>query len=233
MNGLNRQDTENLICEMYAQGKTFRDIQRTVRKSPRDIKAILDKHNNPGQSSVVVAAAMSKSSQAYMMFEQGKRPIDVAIALNLRDPDVNKLHQEYLNLTGWWETVQVHQELGRDIWILSELNRKRKAENIGMQQISKVINRITTLEQQIMNLDAEQARLQAQIRQAAITFQQFTDSIQKDRKTTGENENIINKQKREIELLNKEVKRFEDMLSPIYMKMLDSDPNAKPGPQPH
>jgi hypothetical protein len=215
MSGLNGQDKENLICEMYAQGKTFRDIQRTVRKSPRDIKAILDKHNNPGQSSVVVAAAMSKSSQAYTMFEQGKRPIDVAIALNLRDPEVNKLHQEYLNLTGWWETVQVYQELGRDIWILSELNRKRKAENIGMQQISKVINGITTLEQQIMNLDAEQARLQAQIRQAGLTFQQFTDLIQKDRKTIGENENIINKQKREIELLNKEIKRFEDMLSPI------------------
>ncbi len=232
MSGLNRQDTENLICEIYAQGKTFRDIQRTVRKSPRDIKAILDKHNNPGQSSVA-AAAMSKSSQAYMMFEQGKRPIDVAIALNLRDPEVSKLHLEYLNLTGWWETVQVHQELGNDIWILSELNRKRKAENIGMQQISKVINRIITLEQQIMNLDADQARLQAQIGQAALTFQRFTDLIQKDRKTIDENEYIINKQKREIELLNKEVKRFEDMLSPIYMKLLDSDPNAKTGPQPH
>jgi polyhydroxyalkanoate synthesis regulator phasin len=42
MQGLNRQETEDYIIDLY-QKKTFREIQKIVRKSPRDIRAILDK----------------------------------------------------------------------------------------------------------------------------------------------------------------------------------------------
>ena len=41
---LNRHETEDLILDLYHnKKKTFREIQKIVRKSPRDIKAILDK----------------------------------------------------------------------------------------------------------------------------------------------------------------------------------------------
>ena len=39
MKPLNRQETEDLIIDLYYnQKKTFREIQQIVRKSPRDIK---------------------------------------------------------------------------------------------------------------------------------------------------------------------------------------------------
>ena len=41
---INRQETEDLIIDLYYnQKKTFREIQQIVRKSPRDIKVILNK----------------------------------------------------------------------------------------------------------------------------------------------------------------------------------------------
>ena len=46
MQGLNRQEIENYIIDLYHnQKKTFREIQKIVRKSPRDIKTIIDKHD--------------------------------------------------------------------------------------------------------------------------------------------------------------------------------------------
>lgn len=44
MQGLNRQEIEDYVIDLYYnQNKTFREIQKIVRKSPRDIRAILDK----------------------------------------------------------------------------------------------------------------------------------------------------------------------------------------------
>ena len=44
MQGLNRQELEDYVIDLYHnQKKTFREIQKIVRKNPRDIKTILDK----------------------------------------------------------------------------------------------------------------------------------------------------------------------------------------------
>jgi transposase len=62
MHGLNRQEFEDLIIDLYYnQNKTFREVQKIVRKSPRDIKLILDKANPTSSKSTTVS---SESSQA-------------------------------------------------------------------------------------------------------------------------------------------------------------------------
>lgn len=51
---LNRQEKEDLIIDLYYnQKKTFREIQQIVRKSPRDIKIILNEVE-PGRSSLSI-----------------------------------------------------------------------------------------------------------------------------------------------------------------------------------
>ena len=40
---LTRQERERLVLELYNQGKTYREIAKQARISPRDIGAILDK----------------------------------------------------------------------------------------------------------------------------------------------------------------------------------------------
>ncbi|MGA9845560.1 MAG: hypothetical protein WBQ25_24945 [Nitrososphaeraceae archaeon] len=75
MKPLNRQETEDLIIDLYYnQKKTFREIQKIVRKSPRDISVILNKVE-PGRSS------LSTPAQAYRLFSEGKTPEQVAITL--------------------------------------------------------------------------------------------------------------------------------------------------------
>lgn len=46
--GLKREELEKLVIDLYYnQNKTFREVQKTVRKSPGDIRLILDNEGKP------------------------------------------------------------------------------------------------------------------------------------------------------------------------------------------
>ncbi|MFZ0553808.1 MAG: hypothetical protein WAM26_00815 [Nitrososphaeraceae archaeon] len=92
-----------------------------------------------------------------------------------------------------------------------------KTECLSPQQVTRILKRIITLERQNLELEGEQARLEVGNRQAAKTFQQFTDSIQKDHKIMEENDYAINQQKQEIFSLNKEKTRLENIINSIQL----------------
>ena len=72
MRPLNRKETEDLIVDLYYnQKKIYWEIQSIVRKSPRDIKVIVNKVEPEGSS-------LSIPAQAYRLFSEGKTPIEVA-----------------------------------------------------------------------------------------------------------------------------------------------------------
>src|ERR671919_411464 len=174
--GLNRKELEDYVIDLYHnQKKTFREIQKIVRKSPRDIRAILDKIE-PGR------ASLSESSRAYQMFNEGRNLIEVATALNLREKEVSQYYREYWNLRGMYDLNQIYDEVKDDIWLFIELNRRSKTEGLSPQQVTRILKTTTTLEHNNRNLEYEQARLEFSNKQAAETFQRFTDLVQKDRK---------------------------------------------------
>src|SRR5918996_5488241 len=176
MQGLNRKELEDYVIDLYCnQKKTFREIQKIVRKSPRDLRKILDKVEPE-------RASLSPSSRAYQMFEEGRNLIEVATALNLREKEVSEYYREYWNLSEMYELNQIYEEIKCDIWSVLELHGKMKTEGLSPQQVSRILKTTTTLERQNIDLEGEQARLEAGNKEAAKTFQQLTDSTQKDRK---------------------------------------------------
>src|ERR671918_1626582 len=184
--GLNRKELEDYVIDLYHnQRKTFREIQKIVRKSPRDIRAILDKIE-PGR------ASLSESSRAYQMFNEGRNLIEVATALNLREKEVSEYYREYWNLNGIYNLNQIYEEIKDDIWSVLELHGKMKTEGLSPQQVSRILKTTITLEHNIRDLEGEQARLEFSNKEAAKTFQQFTDLKLIDCKIIEENEYIIN-----------------------------------------
>ena len=211
MQGLNRQETEDYVIDLYYnQKKTFREIQRIVRKSPRDLRIILDKVE-PERSS------LSPSSRAYQMFNEGRSLIEVASVLNLRENQVSEYYREYWNLNGMYHLNQIYEEIKDDIWSVLALHRRMKTEDLSPQQVTRILKRIITLERQNIDLEGEQARLEVSNKQAATTFQQFTDSIQNDHKTLEENYSVISQQRQEIFSLNKETTRLENIINSIQL----------------
>lgn len=171
MQGLNRQEIEDYVIDLYHnQKKTFREIQKIVRKSPRDIRAILDKVEPE-------RASLSESSKAYRMFKEGSNPTDVAIALNLRENIASEYYREYWNLNGMYHLNRIYEEIKDDMWSIIELHRRKKMEGLNPQQVSRIVKKTITLERNSRDLESEQARLEVNNEQAAKTFQYFTDLI--------------------------------------------------------
>ena len=101
---LNRQETEDRIVDLYYnQKKTLPQIQEITRKSPRDIKAVLDKAD-PGRISVAL------SSRAYKLFSEGKAPTDVSIALGIREPEANQFFRKCWRLIQLYDLNQIYEE---------------------------------------------------------------------------------------------------------------------------
>ena len=132
---LTRQERERLVLDLYYnQGKTYREISREARISPRDIGVILNKaveekksegskeqqNNDDAEKNQNQEQHLSLSAQAYKLFSEGKTPLQVAITLNLRESEATKFYKEY------WKLKQLHN-LNMIYEEIKELQLRRKS----------------------------------------------------------------------------------------------------------
>src|SRR5215217_9133533 len=87
---LTRQERERLVLDLYNQGKTYREISKEARISPRDIGVILkafepkterlkqEHDNNNAEKNQQEQQNLSLSAQAYKLFSERKTPLEVA-----------------------------------------------------------------------------------------------------------------------------------------------------------
>jgi transposase len=134
---LTRQERERLVLELYNQGKTIREIAKEVRMSFRDIGVILNKaveekverlkeqHEEIQQLSV--------SSQAYKLFSDRKTPLEVAIALNLKESEVTEFYKEYWKLKQLHNLNVVYEDLKGDIDPFLKLHKLAKRKGMGVK----------------------------------------------------------------------------------------------------
>jgi hypothetical protein len=105
---LTRQERERLVIDLYNQGKTYREISKEARISTRDIGVILNKvaeerktvglkeerqqkdNNNDVENNQEPRQHLFLCSEAYRLFSESKTPLEVAIALNLRESEATK-----------------------------------------------------------------------------------------------------------------------------------------------
>ena len=91
-----------MVVDLYENGSNYREIAKQARVSLRDIKGILDKAGGVQSS--------SKAAQAYQMFSNGKSPMEVAIALDLREPEVTQLFKESWTLKQIYDLNSIYLE---------------------------------------------------------------------------------------------------------------------------
>ena len=84
----------------------------------RDIGAIKKKAEEEKEASKEQADKVTKITQAYKLFSEGKSPVQVAIALNLPEPEVAKFYVDYWKLKGLYTLNQVYDKNKDDIVIL-------------------------------------------------------------------------------------------------------------------
>jgi hypothetical protein len=153
---LTRQERERLVRELYYnQGKTYREICKAARISPRDIGVILNKvleektkeskeeaikqQDDNVKQNKQQEQHLSLSAQAYKLFSEHKSPLEVAITLNLGELEVTKFYREYWNLKQLYNLNMVYEELKGDITPFLKLYRLSKAKDMSVKQVVNLL----------------------------------------------------------------------------------------------
>lgn len=87
-----------------------------LRISVRDIKPILQKYGADNLSEYTdihygiedATAILPNSARAYKLFSEGRSPLQVSIALNLRAPEVKTLYREFWELRKMHSLILIH-----------------------------------------------------------------------------------------------------------------------------
>ena len=135
------EERKNRVIDLYSnQNRTYAEIAEIERMSSRDIHAIIKEEEARRQKYKDEKQKEEISSKAYKLFSEGKRPVDVAIELNLREPEVTKLYKEYLKLKRHHKLYSVYIELGDDgIRDFLELYKLSKKEGVSREQVVKLL----------------------------------------------------------------------------------------------
>jgi predicted DNA-binding protein YlxM (UPF0122 family) len=135
------EDRRKRVIDLYFnQHKTYAEIAEIERISPRDIHAIIKEEEARRQKYERQQQQQETSSKAYKLFSDGKKPIEIAIELNLREPEVTKLYREYLKLKRMHKLYSAYTELGDEaIGDFLQLYELSKKEIVSREQVINLL----------------------------------------------------------------------------------------------
>ena len=231
---LTRQERERLVLDLYYnQGKTYREISKEARISPRDIGIILNKiveekseaskeeqrDNSDLEKNQTQAQHLSLSAQAYKLFSEGKTPLEVAIALNLRESETTKFYKEYWKLKQLHNLNMVYEEIKDDIAPFLKLYKSSKAKGMGIKQVVDVLaianNDLPSIEEQFKRLRNDISTLQFQKHALERNLYQLNNKIASTTKLLNSYRISCKRERREIEYLYNEKTRLKAIVTGI------------------
>mgnify|MGYP003544880955 CR=1 FL=1 len=89
---LNKKEKEELVVKLHQENKTIRQIAEIVHMSFKDIGVIIRRIDGQANDDDINLGNKSKATKALWLFENGKRPIDVAIELDMNRQSYYALH---------------------------------------------------------------------------------------------------------------------------------------------
>src|SRR5918994_423775 len=179
---LTREERENLVLDLYFnQNKNTREISQEAKMSFREIGTILDKARKDKETSKEQTEKQSLSTRAYKLFSEGKTLTEVAIALNIRQPEVTELQNEYWKLNQLYSLNQIYQETRGNLYFFLELYRQSKAAGMNIDSVINLLkianNDIQSIEHRCEELRKDAASLNAGNLIAAKASKQLSNEI--------------------------------------------------------
>ncbi len=192
---LTRQEREQIVLDLYNQGKTIRDIAKEVRMSFRDIGAVLKKEEEKEErqkrqldNNITTTdiddnqRGLSLSAQAYELFSQAKTPVEVAIELDLRESQVTKYYREYWKLKGLHKLNLIYEEIKDNITYFLKLHRLSKAAGMSTEHVVNLLeisnSDLPAFEQRYQKLQRNVDYLESKELDASITLEDLKSEIQ-------------------------------------------------------
>jgi hypothetical protein len=222
---LSKQERERLVLDLYNQGKTYRQISKEARISPRDIGVILNKaleEKTQGKEEQDDAEKnqeqqLSLSTQAYKLFSESKTPLEVSIALNLRESEATKFCREYWKLRQLHNLSMVYEDIKDDVTSFLKLYKLSKAKGMGIQQVIDALaianNDLPAIGERFKRLRNDVSMLQSQKHTCKRTLYQLNNQIATTSRFLNSFRISCERERREIEHLQNEKARLEAIVT--------------------
>jgi hypothetical protein len=131
-----RQEREERVLDLhFNQNKNYRQIAKEMKMSVRDIGEIVNRAKQEKERQEHKALFV----QAYELFSKGKKPLEVAIILNIGEAPATTYYWQYLKLVQLDDITQIYRELGTGIWDLVRLCKEAKAAKMGIPQVINLL----------------------------------------------------------------------------------------------
>jgi uncharacterized coiled-coil DUF342 family protein len=164
-------EREKLVVDLYNQGKNVREIAQEARMLFRDIGAILKKAKDANNGNAIDDGKdnnnnkHTKATQAYKLFSEGKKLVEVSIELGLRETEASKLFSEFLRLKGQDELYEIYLENKHYLRTLRMLLRVLKREGMAaaIDKIDWFVNMIKIGAYKIPELQNEYQKIKNEV----------------------------------------------------------------------
>ena len=159
--------------DLYNSGSSYREIAKEARVSLRDIKGILDRANG--------VRTISKTSQAYRMFSEAKSPMEVAIALDMREPEVTQLYRESWTLRQIFDLNSIYLETKGDLGPFANLYKLSREAGLNSEQVVRILRLadydLLRLQGKYYNLKSEVKSLETKMESLIRIMQDYENQV--------------------------------------------------------
>jgi hypothetical protein len=159
---------------------------------------------------------LSLSTQAYKLFSERKTPLEVSIALNLRESEATKFCREYWKLKQLHNLNMIYEEIKDDIGYFVKLYKLSKAKGMSIQHVIDVLamanNDLPSIEERLKRLRNDVSMLQSQKHTCRRNLYQVNNQIATTSTLLNSLRISCERKRREIENLYNEKIRLEVLI---------------------
>ena len=160
---------------------------------------------------------LSLSSQAYKLFSDRKTPLEVAIALNLRESEATKFYKEYWKLKQLHNLTLIYEETKGDIDPFLKLYRLSKAKGMSVKKVVDILaianDDLPAIEERIKRLRNDVSMLQFRKHTLEGNMYQLKNQVASTTKLLNSFRMSCKRERRDIEKLYNEKTRIENLVT--------------------
>ena len=160
---LNKFEKEKRVIELHLQGKTIREIAKEVHMSFRDISKLIKSYDkktriqqNKKDDIQSIIKKPSLSSQAFVLFQEGKNIDEVKVLLDIPFKKAKTFWKQYLESIKMEEYYEFYEMWQDDLPILLPISSFIRRNNVPGNDIVNVLRTA----QDVINLRTELKRLE-------------------------------------------------------------------------
>jgi hypothetical protein len=146
---LNKFEKQERALQLHKEGKTIREISKAVHMAFRDISKIIKAYDKKSRLESIIEndeinnnqhiKKLSTSTRVFKLFLKNKRPVEVAIELDIGYQEVDKYWSQFLKLEKKYEAYEFYDIFQYEMPQLLAIGGFIRGNNIDTANISNIL----------------------------------------------------------------------------------------------